>query len=92
MIDLLDLGDEIGEVGLERSWIMVVEDVEVDAVSSASKESGSVAFSVEVKRSAYVASEKRKRKSSPVEILPHDPQHQWPRADDLQVAPRHLKY
>lgn len=49
MIDLFDLGNEIGEVGLESGGIMVVKDVEIDAVSSAGEESGSVAFPVDAR-------------------------------------------
>lgn len=82
---------------------MVVEEVEVDSVTTAEEEGGAVAMAVRgVKQEMIIstgprldghegAKESKSEFDAPVQESCDNPQHQRPRADCLQVAPRHLK-
>lgn len=48
MVDVLDLSDEVGEMSAERGGVVIVEDVEVDAMSPAGKESRSITVTARV--------------------------------------------
>jgi hypothetical protein len=50
VVILLDLRDEFGEVGLEGRGRVVVEEVEVDTVSAAEEEGGTVAVAGQEKK------------------------------------------
>lgn len=94
MIHLLDLRHKLCQMSPERSGIVVVENVEVDAMPTARKEGGAITVSVP----QYDGSARSGRKArsatlnSLVQILPHDPQHQGSRTNRLQVPPGHLQH
>lgn len=88
VIDRTKLRHKLLEVVLERLGVVVVEDIEVDAMSAAGEEGSSIPRTIRT----FVSSirSKDEGKNLRIEVLPHDHENERTRIHHLQVSPRHL--